>query len=76
MPFQAGDVVMRARAGKPRALGVRLSAGTVGTVCRVATEGSMYMVRFDGAPMCLAAFEDSLLLAPDGTVGPECEADC
>lgn len=53
-----------------------LNVGTVGTVCRVVTDGSLYKVRFEGAPMCLSAFEDSLNMAPPGTAGPECEADC
>ena len=76
MPFQAGDVVVRARAARPRALNMTLDVGTVGTVCRVVTDGSLYKVRFEGTPMCLSAFEDSLNIAPPGTVGPDCEADC
>lgn len=76
MPFKAGDVVVRNNRGFSRKFSVAIESGTVGTICIVVTSGSMYKVRWEGLPICLGVYEDSIRLAPSGTNGPKCEDDC
>ena len=77
MGFSVGDVVVRKTAGFSRAAnGGKTPAGSIGTVCRIVTTGSMYRVRFANLPICVGVFEDSLRKAPQGTQGPICEDDC
>lgn len=76
MPFNAGDVVVRQKDGFSQVAGTAITSGTIGTICRVVTSGSMYKVRYEDLPFCLSVFEDSIQLAPPGTAGPQCEADC
>ena len=76
MPFNAGDVVIRLKAGFSRTAAVAIESGTVGTICRVVTSGSMYKVRYSDISFCLAVYEDSIELAPPGTEGPVCEENC
>ena len=76
MPYKAGDVVIRLKAGFSQKAAAMIESGTVGTICRVVTSGSMYKVRYADLPFCVSVFEDSIGLAPLGTVGPECEDDC
>lgn len=74
--FQEGDVVLRLKAGVSAAANATIESGTVGTICRVVNPGRSYQVRYADLPMCLLAFHESLVRAPNNTEGPECESDC
>ena len=74
--FEAGDVVLRLRTGVSIAANATIDSGTVGTICRVVNPGRSYMVRYADVALCVLAFQSSLAVAPPGTEGPECEADC
>ena len=74
--FEEGDVVLRLKAGVSTAANVTIESGTVGTICRVVNPGRSYQVRYADLPMCLLAFHDSLVRAPQNTEGPVCESDC
>ena len=74
--FEEGDVVLRLKAGVSTAANATIESGTVGTICRVVNAGRSYQVRYADLPMCLLAFHDSLVRAPQNTEGPVCESDC
>jgi hypothetical protein len=63
--FKEGDVIVDAQDAK-----------RVGTVCSIINEGLDYMVRFADADTCLPMTHSSLAIAPPGTNGPQCMADC
>ena len=75
MAFKPGDVVIRNTEGFSKVANATIEEGTIGTICRVVSS-IMYKVRFEDLPMCVSVFESSIRLAPKGTPGPECEADC
>ena len=74
--FEEGDVVVRLRSGVSVTAGATIESGTIGTICRVVTPGRSYKVVYEDFDMCVLVFHDSLRLAPPGTVGPDCPADC
>lgn len=74
--FDEGDVVERVQPGVVKAIGANIDRGAVGTICRVVTPGRSYRIRYADVGFCVLVFHDSIRLAPAGTQGPTCEADC